>query len=140
MDKKLAVVIGRGVRRARVIHGITQEQTAELIGVSTEFYARMERGQALPSVSTMVKICDCLDVSADVLVNGDVHERIEWQFRAPALSAELNRLIRKLRKVDLRIIRAIIHVVAAINTACTNQSDVSERHTRRHVSRSSRKR
>jgi transcriptional regulator with XRE-family HTH domain len=36
--------------------------------VGTEFYARIERGGTLPSVPTLVRLADALDMSADALL------------------------------------------------------------------------
>lgn len=47
---------------------MTQAQVAEQIQVSVEFFARIERGIALPSVTNFAKIVNVLDVRADVLL------------------------------------------------------------------------
>lgn len=68
MDKQLAKSIGAAARRARKALELTQEDAAERIGVSVEFYARIERGNSLPSVPTFVRIANSLGVSADTLI------------------------------------------------------------------------
>ena len=67
-DKQLSEQIGAGARRARKRLGITQEDAGELLGISSEFYARIERGHALPSVPTFYKIVTTLQVSAGELL------------------------------------------------------------------------
>jgi len=96
VDQELAEIIGQGARCARRKKKLTQEQVAERIDVSSEFYARLERGHALPSVPTLRRICNVLDVSADVLLFGDC---IDATLRVDATTAdppELRILIEKL--------------------------------------------
>ncbi len=71
MDKKeLMASIGHGLRAARSQRdGWTQEYAADQVGISPEFYARIERGHALPSVPTLRKLVNVFGVSADVLLS-----------------------------------------------------------------------
>jgi transcriptional regulator with XRE-family HTH domain len=124
MDKELAESIGTAARSARTSLKLTQEDAAERIGVSAEFYARIERGNALPSVPTLARISTSLGVSADSLLgravpgSDDASERAELpapvQPPAPAPPTdgpELRRLARRLRKaspVTLRLVALLV--------------------------------
>ena len=44
MEKDVYVKIGERLRKQRRIMGLTQEQAAELLGVSTTYYGEIERG------------------------------------------------------------------------------------------------
>jgi transcriptional regulator with XRE-family HTH domain len=68
MDKALAQSIGNAAREARRSLRWTQEDAAERIGVSVEFYSRIERGAALPSLTTFVRMANVLKVSSDVMI------------------------------------------------------------------------
>ena len=118
MDSELAKTIGPGLRRARYKTGMTQEQVAEVIGVSTEFYARIERSHALPSVETLSKICYQLDVSADFLLYGDSQQVTESLSHEPSTdSPELRRLIRILRRAEPPVLRLVTHLLATLRKA-----------------------
>lgn len=67
----LRATVGPRLKLARKALGLTQEDAAELIGISSEFYARMERGNALPSVETLRKLANALRVSVDYLLGAD---------------------------------------------------------------------
>jgi transcriptional regulator with XRE-family HTH domain len=71
MDEKLAKTIGSAARSARLARGLTQEDAADVVGVSPEFYARIERGKTLPSVPTLLRLAASLRVSTDVLLGLD---------------------------------------------------------------------
>ena len=60
-------IFGPRLQSARKALGITQTDAARKIGISPEFYARMERGHTLPSVTTLAKIVDKLNISVDYL-------------------------------------------------------------------------
>lgn len=68
--KELNKQIGERCRKARETAGYTQEQLADLIGVSTQFLSDAERGVTGMSVNTIVKLCGVLNISADFLLLG----------------------------------------------------------------------
>lgn len=122
MDKELAESIGAAARGAR--HGLklTQEDAAERIGVSAEFYARIERGNALPSVPTLARICTSLGVSADALLGRAmfeepmlsrprVHVLPPGAPPPPPESPELRRLARRLRDASPATLRLVALLV-----------------------------
>jgi transcriptional regulator with XRE-family HTH domain len=65
---QLAKHLGAVAREARHGLGLTQEDVAERLGVAAEVYARMERGQALPRVTNLRKLCFVLRVDAGALL------------------------------------------------------------------------
>jgi transcriptional regulator with XRE-family HTH domain len=114
MDKKsqeLARTIGKQIAKARRSLDLTQEEAAERIGITVEYYGRVERGRALPSLFTFVQISVALQVSADSLISlGEIMARPvavppPW-FAAPQLGEDkqLGRLFRRLRRVHPEVI------------------------------------
>lgn len=116
MDKQLAKLIGAAARRARKALELTQEDAAERIGVSVEFYARIERGNSLPSVPTFVRIASSLGVSADSLIGRapteEPSDSPSWQpAQPPSDSPEIRRLVRLLRKSSPATLRLVTLLV-----------------------------
>ncbi|MCG8421897.1 MAG: helix-turn-helix domain-containing protein [Proteobacteria bacterium] len=118
MEKELAQSIGQAARQARKSLELTQEDAAERIGVSAEFYARIERGHALPSVPTFARIVAALGVSADTLLGlrperperrGDVVPN--WTASPPTDSPEVRRLVRRLRRASPATLRLVTLLV-----------------------------
>ena len=67
--------IGKNLQRIRRERGLTQEQFAELLGVSTNHLSSVERGEHQFRVETLVKAinilgCSADDIFCDVLDNG----------------------------------------------------------------------
>ena len=123
MDKALAESIGRAARKARRSLKLTQEDTAERIGVSAEFYARIERGHALPSVPTLVRICAALGVRPDILLNQSIvvagdgigaDTKSELEAPVSADAPEIRRVIRRLRKASPDALRLVTMVLKEV--------------------------
>lgn len=96
------------MRAARKTLGLTQAQVADKVKVSAEFYARIERGNALPSVETLASLVTALGVSADRLLGLDRALRQPPKTRLPAAIAyivQCARADKKTYKLVLAILR-----------------------------------
>jgi ribosome-binding protein aMBF1 (putative translation factor) len=60
--KTFAALVGEGVRRARQARGWTQAQLAEAAGFSSNYIARLERGELGPSFFVANQLCNTLGV------------------------------------------------------------------------------
>jgi transcriptional regulator with XRE-family HTH domain len=127
MDKELAESIGAASREARKALELTQEDAAERIGVSAEFYARIERGNALPSVPTFARIVMALGVSADTLLGFREDEESEeratpgWGKPEPPSDApEIRRLMRRLRRASPGTLRLVALLLKELERANPN--------------------
>jgi transcriptional regulator with XRE-family HTH domain len=69
---RLAREIGAACRRGRESLGLTQQDASERIGISAEYYARIERGVSVPSTSTMYCIVQVFGVDFDKLIRDGV--------------------------------------------------------------------
>lgn len=103
---ELARRIGARLREARMARGLTQEQVAESIRVSTEFYRRMESGRALPSVRTLRRLVRCLQVSADYLLARD--ERRPESEQTRMLLEMINGLLRASPAVQQQVFARVL--------------------------------
>ena len=115
MDRELAIFLGNVAREARRALLLTQERVAEQLDVSAEFYSRIERGLAHPSIDTFVRMLTVLHVSADALLGTGLEGQRAAQAGAPAQaedSAELRRVLDALRKArpsTLYLVRALLN-------------------------------
>lgn len=70
MDRKS---FGRQLQKYRNLVGYSQEDLAERIECSPIFISYIERGQKSPSIDTLVKLSNALNVSADVLLGKEMN-------------------------------------------------------------------
>ena len=64
----MKLCFGENLRNARLQKGLTQEQLAEVLGVSPQAISRWENGAAFPDVSLLSGIALYFDMSVDVLL------------------------------------------------------------------------
>jgi transcriptional regulator with XRE-family HTH domain len=116
MAKKLATRLGECARAARQRLNLTQEDVAERIGIATEVYGRLERGNMLPSVPTFRKLCAVLTLSADEALGLGAESSASSAPAPPppeaSEPAELRRLLRRARQLDRNALR-VLSLVAA---------------------------
>ena len=62
------------IRLARRQRGLTQEQLAEALGVSTGAISKWEAGQSLPGLDMLVSIADLFDMSVDALLGYELRD------------------------------------------------------------------
>ena len=60
--------IGEKLQKLRQDKGFTQAEVSKRAGTNTNYYAKLERGEAIPSLKMLEKVTKALDVkSSDVL-------------------------------------------------------------------------
>ena len=62
--------IGQRIRNLRKEKGLSQEQLAELIGISLSFMGHIERGTRTASVETLARISKALEMDMHYIVFG----------------------------------------------------------------------
>lgn len=60
--------LGKRIRKRRVEQGMTQEQLAQQVGVTTSFIGHLERGSRKASLETLVALANALHVGVDYLL------------------------------------------------------------------------
>ena len=66
-EKKLRKNIGKKIKLARTKTNYTQETLAEKTSLSPRYISQLERGIAFGSASTIVSLCNALNISSNFL-------------------------------------------------------------------------
>ncbi|MDD6275515.1 MAG: helix-turn-helix domain-containing protein [Clostridia bacterium] len=53
----------------RTIKGMSQEQIAEIVGISRQSYAKWEQGETIPTVDKCAKLAEFYGITVDSLIN-----------------------------------------------------------------------
>ena len=61
-DRPMALLVGKRAKQLRLLRRATQEQVAEWVSLSVQVYARLERGEMLPSLRTLARLADAFSV------------------------------------------------------------------------------
>jgi len=109
MEKKINYrEIGDKIRIERERFGISREKFSELLNLSPFFVGQIERGERKMSISTLINVSECLHVSIDYLIFGDVQTDQEHN----SLQSLINKCSEKEAKVIEEITKTILpHIV-----------------------------
>jgi len=88
--KDLNILVGANIKREREKAGFTQDRFSELLGIGSKSLSSIERGVVGVSLPTLLKICDILHISANVLLyeQGQQNEADSIALQLKMLSVE----------------------------------------------------
>ncbi len=117
MDKELAVAMGCAARHARHALQLTQQQVADQLGVSVEFYSRMERGLAHPGLEVFLRMLDVFGVRADTLLGLDATRPaapVAVPLTSPDDSREVRHVVAALQNLPASTLRFVAMLLKEI--------------------------
>lgn len=103
MDLK---AIGSRIKAAREAQHLTQEQLAEIVGISATHISVIERGVKAPKLETFIEVANALNVTSDSLLLDVLNNSL--QITATELSEQIERLSPKEQKKILKVVRALV--------------------------------
>ena len=62
ITKEIMTLFGMRVKELRKNRGLSQEEAAEKVNISSKYLSRIEMGQHFPSIDTLVNLADVLKV------------------------------------------------------------------------------
>ena len=78
MTAKESINIGQRVKTLREGQSLTQKELADMVAISPSSIARLESGETMTSVSTLLKIAEALNTSISSIV-ASANENIQFQ-------------------------------------------------------------
>lgn len=96
--------IGHRIREQRIKNNMTLEVLAEKTNLSVLHIGHIERGARTPSLASFIKIAQCLNISMDYLIFGEVGEK-------GAEYHEHQVLVSKCSKSEMELINGIIRLM-----------------------------
>ena len=70
-DKEVVSMLAENLALLRNIRGMTQEEVAEVIGISRQSYSKWEQGETIPDIEKCDRLAKFYGVSIDALVHQD---------------------------------------------------------------------
>jgi transcriptional regulator with XRE-family HTH domain len=92
-EHRIALQLGQALARERAKNGQTQEQVAELLGVTPLTIGRIERGTVLPTLPRLLELADLYDVPVSKLLGRS-------SVRAPDIAEEVADQLKRLNESD----------------------------------------
>lgn len=116
-QRGLAATIGAVAKQARTRAGLTQADVAAAVGTHPEVYGRMERGEVMPSVPTLMRVCLTLGCGPHELMGFSPLESPQNSPGASMLPPGINdtpekrRLLRRLACLDRPQVKSLARLV-----------------------------
>ena len=111
-EKSVEQIIGKRIQKIRRAKGYTQQQFAEMIGLSTNYLSDIERGKSSARLDKLVAIINALECSADDVFS-DVIE-FGYKIKSSRLSERLEALPPEEREKAFAILDAFISKASRI--------------------------
>lgn len=106
-EKSVEQIIGKRIQKLRQEKGYTQQQFAEIIGLSTNYLSDIERGKSSARLDKLVAIINALECSADDVFS-DVID-VGYKIKSSRLSERLEALPQKEQEKAFAILDALIN-------------------------------
>lgn len=121
--------IGKRLKQLRVDKGLTQKELAGISGgIDYTYIGKIERGDQLPSLKILLKICDALAVPAGAFFQDDaVVPLVDARVQSLLKRGKLNGLmaaVRDLPEDDLPLVEEIVRLFARRGTSRHYVSDL----------------
>ena len=94
MDREqLTHQIGKNIRKMRLQQDLSQESLALSAGMHPAYFGRLERGEKCPTIDTLYKICNALNIS--------IYELLDFQEEKPKQSSALYKIEKALKNLSI---------------------------------------
>ena len=100
--------IGKFIFDCRKKKGLTQEELAEKLGVTSKSISRWENGNTMPDYSLLKDLCSELDINVNELLSGEKIRESDYMIKAEDNFIELK------KKVD-----TTLKIVKIVTTVCS---------------------
>lgn len=101
------IALGKRLREERIHCGLTQEQVAEFINVSTTYIGLIERGERSVTLDKLVSLSQCFHVSVDYLLQDSIP--LTSSIQEKQLLSLWHKATEQEHEMILSVIRSMIH-------------------------------
>ncbi len=76
-EEKSRKIIGSRIMQKRKAQGITQNELAEITGLSHKQISNIENGYSFPRMGAFLKLCAYFEVNSDYFISGSIGKNID---------------------------------------------------------------
>ena len=102
MSKELSTIFGNNLRERRKELKLTQSELATKIGISTSFYANIERGNRFVSLEVLNRLANALNISIG---------RLFEKHKSNETLENINDMLRMCSQEDLKTVENILEAI-----------------------------
>ncbi len=100
-------ILGNRIKSTREAKNLTQEKLAELTGLSNNYISNIERNRSIPSLETLVKLCNALDATPDSLLFDSVFTYSSREY----IKDDIARLLSKCNNKNIKLVSKFIELL-----------------------------
>ncbi len=100
------ILIGKRIKAVRKQRGLTQEQLAQMVDLSTNYLSNIETGFRTPKLETLIQIMNALECDANAIL-ADVVDTTTYQ-ESGKLAAALSELPATDQRRIMRVVETLI--------------------------------
>ena len=94
--------LGNRISQLRTNHHISQGELAGALGVTSALVSSWERGERIPVVPKLLKLCDIFNVSTDYLLGRNSSNHISLEGLSPNDAKAVATIIKSLREKNIK--------------------------------------
>ncbi|MDE6384624.1 MAG: helix-turn-helix transcriptional regulator [Eubacterium sp.] len=98
--------IGIHIREYRNMKGLSQEEMAERAELSNNFISMLERGEKKPSIESLIKITNILEIPSDFLLADVLNTG--YKVKSSMLSEKIEGLSQSSKKIVFEVLETLI--------------------------------
>ncbi|MFP4467204.1 MAG: helix-turn-helix domain-containing protein [Candidatus Goldiibacteriota bacterium] len=114
-NNRVNVCVGAKIKMLRQTTGITQEQLSESVELSQNFISQLENGKKSPSIESLVKIANVLDVPVSVFFEVIQDSASTAPPKNNLLDKKMDLLLKNLRRKEKLILIEILSIIKKHN-------------------------
>lgn len=99
--------IGKRIKKARIENGITQEQLANDLSLSTFYISKIENGKSAPTLETLALLANRLDLDLAYIITGV--SKLEREYYDNQLIEITSKATSKQLELIIRVAKAILN-------------------------------
>ncbi len=124
------IKVGKFINNRRKDKGLTQEQLAEKLGITSKSISRWENGNTMPDYSILPDLCNELNINVNELLSGEKIKENDYMIKSEENLINLRKQIDKRKKVLTTISYVItsIIIIAFILNIILNRIFPDDRH------------
>ena len=97
--------LGIRIKAVRESKKLTQEQLAEITGLTNNYISNIERNHSKPSIETLLRICNALEVTPDYILMESIYVSKEY------IMDEIANKLKKCTNRDIQLISGFISLL-----------------------------
>lgn len=104
MESKEPDSISNNIKKYRLLNNMTQEMLAEQLGLDTQYYAQLERGERNFTLKRLIRLCSIFQIGIEDIIEIEPSDKQDTS----ELREEVSEQLKSLSNTQLRLVERFI--------------------------------